>query len=233
MRFARPLRFSGTWMSNSTRRERRYGLLWQALLATLGTAIILPLLSDVAEARKRRHYGYHQAYFFGLPADLSRGRASHRVRRSDRERRSEAVGPRLGKNGSLVLPGWQTQPADPNSQGKRFISPDGTAWLAVYSTPPSSKDNIQADLRSVIFADGERITYLRGEHDWVAVSGLKGDRIFYRKARLACGGQAWHHIAFDYPADRKRSLDPIVKRASDVLDRSENDGCSAAVSSAQ
>jgi hypothetical protein len=40
---------------------------------------------------------------------------------------------------------------------------------------------------------------LRRETDWLAVSGFKGDRIFYRKAVIACGGTVWHHIEFEYP----------------------------------
>jgi hypothetical protein len=36
------------------------------------------------------------------------------------------------------------------------------------------------------------------ESDWLAVSGIKGNKIFYRKAVIACGGKVWHHIAFEY-----------------------------------
>jgi serine/threonine-protein kinase len=30
--------------------------------------------------------------------------------------------------------------------------------------------------------EGETVTYFRREPDWIAVSGFKGGRIFYRKA---------------------------------------------------
>ena len=32
----------------------------------------------------------------------------------------------------------------------------------------------------------------RREPDWLALSGIKGNKIFYRKAVIACGGKVWH-----------------------------------------
>jgi serine/threonine-protein kinase len=86
-------------------------------------------------------------------------------------------------------------------------------------------------MQSVAFAEGETLTYLRGERDWIAVSGTKGNRIFYRKAVIACGGKVWHHIAFEYPLERKRAMDPFVSRAAAIVDQAENDGCDEATSS--
>jgi glycosyltransferase involved in cell wall biosynthesis len=74
--------------------------------------------------------------------------------------------------------------------------------------------------------------YFRREPDWLAVSGLKGSRIFYRKAVIACGGKIWHHIAFEYPAVRKRQMDPFVIRASRSIDHAEYDSCGEPRSSA-
>jgi hypothetical protein len=45
-------------------------------------------------------------------------------------------------------------------------------------------------MKAVAFADGEQITHLRGERSWIEVSGFKGDRIFYRKAIVVCGGNS-------------------------------------------
>ena len=86
-------------------------------------------------------------------------------------------------------------------------------------------------MQSVAFAEGETLTYLRGERDWIAVSGSKGDRIFYRKAIITCGGKAWHHIAFEYPIALKREMDPYVTRAAFIVNQAENDGCENATSS--
>jgi serine/threonine-protein kinase len=86
-------------------------------------------------------------------------------------------------------------------------------------------------MQSVAFAEGETLAYVRGERDWIAVSGSKGDRIFYRKAIIACGGKVWHHIAFEYPMALKREMDSYVTRAAYIVDRAENDGCNKAMSS--
>jgi len=78
--------------------------------------------------------------------------------------------------------------------------------------------------------EGEEVTYLRGERSWIAVSGFKGDRIFYRKAVLACAGDRWHQVAFEYPASAKRSMEDFVNRAAEGLDETRDRGCDTPVS---
>jgi serine/threonine-protein kinase len=80
-------------------------------------------------------------------------------------------------------------------------------------------------MKEIAFGEGESITYLRGERDWIAVSGLKGDRIFYRKAVIACQGRSWHLIAFEYPATMKQTMDAFVGAAAIAVQNSEEDGC--------
>ena len=132
----------------------------------------------------------------------------------------------------IVPPAWQLQPPDPNWKGKRFVSPDGSSWLAVYSFP-TANEAIASHMQSVAFAEGETLTYLRGVQDWIVASGLKADRIFYRKAVIACGGKVWHHIAFEYPMALKRKMDPLVNRAAFIIELAENDGCEETTSSAR
>ncbi len=124
---------------------------------------------------------------------------------------------------SVLPPDWILQPRDPNWHGKRLTSPDGRASLAV-SEDLVDKD-IGAYMRSFAERDGERTTYRRRGQGWIVVSGLRGDRIFYRKAMLACGNRSWHHISFDYPAAEKRSYDRFVTRAEKALAANRNDGC--------
>jgi serine/threonine-protein kinase len=147
-----------------------------------------------------------------------------------RLRSAERSQARFRSAGEPVPPGWQLQPPDPNWNGKRYVSPNGAAWFAVY-TSPADHEPVAAHLKTVAFADGEEVTYLRGERDWIAVSGLKGDRIFYRKAVLACGGKTWRHIAFEYPVDAKRRMDSFVTRAAGTLDGSDSEGCETVSSS--
>ena len=125
---------------------------------------------------------------------------------------------------SVVPTDWTLQPPEPNWHGRRYISPESDAWLALYKTPADA--SVAAHMKSVAFVEGEEITYLRREKDWIVVSGYKDDRIFYRKAMLACGNQSWHHVAFEYPAFKKRAFDRLVTRTSRALELHENDGCS-------
>jgi hypothetical protein len=105
------------------------------------------------------------------------------------------------------------------------VSPDGIAWLATYATPVE-QEPIAAHMKAVAFADGEEVTDLRGERDWIAVSGSKGDRIF-------CGGRVWRHVACEYPAEAKRSMDRFARRAADMVDATANEACDGAVSSSR
>ena len=117
--------------------------------------------------------------------------------------------------GSLVPSSWR-KVADPRWEGSRFISPDGRSSLVVYALPRRG-ESVERHMRWFTRLNGEEITYLRRGRHWIVVSGYKGDRIYYRKARLGCGGEVWHHIALEYPAENKRAYDGIVTAISHSL----------------
>ena len=100
-----------------------------------------------------------------------------------REMRGLDMPREMRRSSSFIPADWKLQPDDPNFSGRRYMAPDGSAWLALYSAP-ADKVNVAVHLKNVAFADGEEITYLRGARDGLAVSGLKGDRVYYRKAAL-------------------------------------------------
>jgi hypothetical protein len=214
-------------------------LLAGAMRSVVLVILILVLGVTSADARRRKHRHYrHQPVYVMPPPDLPRMIAPGRRDRGLPPEQADRVAPspeaferQPSRGGAqLVPPDWQLQPADPNWKGKRYLSPDGASWFAAYATAVE-QEPLAAHMRAVAFIDGEEITALRGERDWIAVSGLKADRIFYRKAVLACAGKRWHHMAFEYPAAAKRSMDAFVVRAARALDHSENDGCDAAISS--
>jgi hypothetical protein len=118
---------------------------------------------------------------------------------------------------------WQLMPPDPNWQGRRYMSPQGDAWLAFYAT--NAANDAQARLKAVAFADGEEVTYLRGERDRLTVSGHKDDKIFYRKVTLSCGGTLWRHVAMEYPAAAKEKFDRFVERLSRGFEQIADDAC--------
>ena len=84
---------------------------------------------------------------------------------------------------SVVPPGWRLQPDQ-----RRYVSPDGSSWFAPHASAVGSEP-IAAHMDRIARQEGETVTYIRREPDWIAVSGFKGGRIFYRKAVLACGGK--------------------------------------------
>jgi hypothetical protein len=133
---------------------------------------------------------------------------------------------------TLTAAAAQTRGSDPQRQGnpnghrKELTSPDGRASLAILEERADT--NMASYMRSVAERDGERVTYRRGGRGWIVASGFKGDRIFYRKAMLACGDKVWHQIAFEYPAAEKRAYDRFVTRAEKALAAHRQDGCPTA-----
>jgi hypothetical protein len=184
--------------------------------------LILVMGVDAADARRRRHH--HRSYAIEAPMEAAVAPDFDSDSRGNR-RASRRSPPTVA---ALVPRDWQAEPQNPDWNGKRFLSPDGTSWLAVYRAP-ALDEPIANHMRSIIFAKDETITYLRGERTWVAVSGFKDSRIFYRKAVLACAGKAWHHIAFEYPAELKTKIDALVISAAQALDNTRSD-CEQAVS---
>ena len=146
--------------------------------------------------------------------------------------RSEVTSPSASSRdstGGVIPPDWKKQSLDAASNGGRFVSPDGSASFDFYATAAADQP-ITEHMKSFAFDEGDEITSLAGERAWIAASGFKGDRLFYRKAALACGGDRWHHIAFEYPANAKRSMQDFVRRAVEMLDSTQNEGCDTPLS---
>ena len=153
----------------------------------------------------------------GLAIALTLAAADAQTRSGDPQRRGIPA---------VLPPDWILQPTDPNEHRKVLTSPDGSASLSILEERADT--NMEPYMRSVAERDGERVTYRRRGRGWVVSSGFKGDRIFYRKAMLACGDTVWHQIAFDYPAAEKRAYDRFVTRAEKALAAHRQDGCPAA-----
>jgi len=114
-------------------------------------------------------------------------------------------------------------------KGQRFVSPDGEASLALYATA-AEQEPIAKHMNAIAFVDGERITHLHGEENWIEVSGFKAERSFYRKAVLACAGRVWHEVAFEYPTQNQENISEFVSRAAKAVQNSEDQGCEESVS---
>jgi serine/threonine-protein kinase len=112
---------------------------------------------------------------------------------------------------------WTPGEAPDNGDGLRFTSPDGQAWIVVSGGRQvwDSVGEAMAILESP--NEGEQITYRHRETRLVVVSGLKRDRIFYRKSILSCRDTVWNNVAIEYPAARKQVFDAIVVQVAKSL----------------
>ena len=82
-------------------------------------------------------------------------------------------------------------------------------------------------MNAIAFVEGEQITRLRGEEDWIEVAGFKADHSFYRKAVLACAGRVWHEVVFEYPTQSQEEITKFVSRVAKAVQNSEDQGCEA------
>ena len=106
----------------SIERSRR----WIAMRTLLLVALIVVLGVDAADARRRHHH--HRSNALEVPADerVEPGFNGDPRANTPRLRRQP---PTIA---ALVPRDWQPEPQNPNWNGKRFLSPDGTSWLAIY-----------------------------------------------------------------------------------------------------
>jgi len=123
---------------------------------------------------------------------------------------------------NLVPNGWKAAPKDANFPGQKYVSPDGSAWLTTYAAPARSASR-DGRIHALGYADGERVTYERRTGRFLAISGYRGDRIFYRKSNLACGGTRWHSVELEYPAAAKRRMDGIVTSIAHNMNHYDED----------
>ncbi len=169
---------------------RRSCVMWRIV----ATCLAVLLLVSPASARHwhwhRHHHHHHSRALLERPAPAT-GNGSGQSIEQNRPTaiKQSAEGP---------PPGWSVNASDSKTGRKRFVSPQGRAWFEVYSSDVA-KQSISDHMRGVAFADGETLTFIRGESDRIEVAGVKEDRKFYRKAILAWAGRVWHELAFEYP----------------------------------
>src|SRR5262245_8331642 len=150
--------------------------------------ILAGLLTSADARRRHRHYYYVNPPAQRIDPSVADPSIAPRDRRSYAAPRNarDAAPPSVPSQGSteLIPTRWQRQPDDPHWQGQRYRSPDGSAWLSLYARPADG-ERIAAEMKAFAFVDGEEIISISAERDWIAVSGSKGEKVFYRKAVLA------------------------------------------------
>jgi len=186
--------------------------------------VVLALTATMADARRHgRHYRHsfpRQSFEFTVPPATGYRRGEigrYSAPRGETERRAVEQGDIL----ALLPSNWRPESPEPTELGgRRFVSPEGDAWLVLYASN-ADQQSLDQHLKAVAFHEGEELTFLRRERDRLTVSGFKaGDtgRIFYRKVILACGERTWRHIDIEYPAGMKSSLDRLITFISRVAE---------------
>jgi serine/threonine-protein kinase len=121
--------------------------------------------------------------------------------------------PRFGATAE-VPSDWRADPPPENGDGLVFHSPDGQASLTI-SGILNIADSAEEAMKQEDQAGGdEQVTYRQRGARSLTLSGLQGDRIFYRKSILVCRDQIWNHLSLDYPAARKTDYDALVVRVA-------------------
>jgi len=195
-----------------------------------GALLILLMIACIAgSADARRRHREYMRYPYDTVRPVEPGTRPS-TPRSDPALAPEETPDRRPQTRVRMVPAdWREEAADPAlNKAQRFVSPDGNSWFLAY-TLPAGEEGIAGHMKAVAFADGEQVTYLHGERTWIAVSGFKEGRIFYRAAVLACGGDRWHHIAFEYPASAKAKMRDFVDRAGATVRHSDNSWCDVPV----
>jgi hypothetical protein len=123
---------------------------------------------------------------------------------------------------SLVPAGWRQEFADAQTKTRRFVSPDGRSSLTSRQSS-ANRGDLVAEMDEISHHPHEEITYQRRGSSWIAVSGYRGDQIFYRKSNLACGGKSWHHIELLYPRAQKKQMDQTVTYIARAMTKYRSD----------
>src|SRR5438128_1237939 len=104
--------------------------------------LILAATVPAADARHRHRHGFFLR-MRAAPVFLAAPEAAQAYRMRGREMDGE----------QLVPADWKLEPASPDWKGRRYLAPDGSAWLAFYAT--AAADDAAAHLKNFAFVDGE------------------------------------------------------------------------------
>jgi serine/threonine-protein kinase len=124
--------------------------------------------------------------------------------------------PRFGATAE-VPSDWRADPPPENGDGLVFRSPDGQASITISGVLNIADSVAEAMKTEEQPSEGETITYHQHGRRMVVVSGLRGDKIFYRKSLLVCRDQIWNHLWLEYPVAQKAEYDALVARIARSL----------------
>lgn len=100
-----------------------------------------------------------------------------------------------------------------SDRGKMFKSRDGAARLLASAGPNDSQLTLEAYRQFVLNKSysGARIDYAPVRRNWFVLSGTIGDKMFYERITLKCGGKVIYGWQMFYPAAERKLYDPVVE----------------------
>lgn len=99
--------------------------------------------------------------------------------------------------------------------GRTFATEDGRADVSLYSIPNTAADTPKAFMAKRFQLPSSSVVYRRVTNRIVAVSGYRGDKIWY--ARCNFNAALVKCVALNYPTREKLQWDAIVTRISNSL----------------
>jgi hypothetical protein len=109
------------------------------------------------------------------------------------------------------------EPPPENGDGQTFTDKDGTAKLSIYGSLNSGDYRPRAYVDELI-RPRDAIAYERIAKNFFAVSGRRGETIWYQRCIFEGGGSGTIHcFVLEYPARQKQQWDPTVARIAASL----------------
>ncbi|HWK01250.1 MAG TPA: hypothetical protein VNR41_11145 [Xanthobacteraceae bacterium] len=109
------------------------------------------------------------------------------------------------------------EPPPENGDGQTFTDKDGTAKLSIYGAF-NSLENTPRTYVDELIRPRDAIRYERITKNFFAVSGKRGETIWYQRCNFEGGASGTVHcFMLEYPAKEKQRWDPIVSRIAKSL----------------
>jgi hypothetical protein len=112
---------------------------------------------------------------------------------------------------------WRAGRPPENGDGLKFTSPDGAATIIVSGSYRIADSVAEALSSEQVPDEGETVTYQTRGPRMAVISGMRGERIFYRKVVLSCKDQVMNRVSIEYPLARKQQFDALVSHVAASL----------------
>lgn len=136
--------------------------------------------------------------------------------------------PRFGAAADVPAKRFIALPDPENADGQTWLSVDDGGMITLYGgfiVVAPDFAGYRSWREESERADGTRITYRAGGTAWFVISGLKDARIVYERVEIACKGEGFVAIRFDYPAGAAKRWKTLVEHGARSLEALAAEAC--------